>query len=201
MDFEIVINQLQTPINQLQEPTSQPTTPRNQTQQGNKISRDINLESILKGTRRLAYTTVLQQLDKLIEYHALFNTTIRAGGVTKPLYQDILPPLPKSQKQMQKHLYIIEFKKVVDKEFNALLNKGTFEYINKSKVDKQEPLPLMQVFTYKFDQDGYLIKYKARLVARGDLQYTIEDTYAATLIAQIFRAIMVIIIVFDLETC
>ena len=87
---------------------------------------------------------------------------------------------------MQKHLYIIEFKKVVDKEFNALLNKGIFEYINKSKVDKQEPLLLMQVFTYKFDQDSYFIKYKARLVAREDLQYTIEDIYIATLIAQIF---------------
>ena len=102
---------------------------------------------------------------------------------------------------MQKHPYAIEFKKVVDKEFNALLNKGTFEYINKSKVDKQEPLLLMQVFTYKFDQDGYLIKYKARLVARGDLQYTIEDTYTTTLIAQIFRAIIAIIVAFDLETC
>ena len=102
---------------------------------------------------------------------------------------------------MQKHPYAKEFKKVVDKEFNTLLNKETFEYIDKSKVDKQEPLPLMWVFTYKFDQDSYLIKYKARLVARGDLQYTIEDTYAATLIAQIFRAIIAIIVAFDLETC
>ena len=151
MDFEIVINQPQTPINQLQIPTSQPTIPRNQAQQGNKISRDINLENILKGTRRSAYTIVLQQLDKLIEYHASFNTTIRARGVTKPLHQDTLLLLPKSQKQMQKHSYTKEFKKVVDKEFNALLNKGTFEYINKSKVDKQEPLLLMQVFTYKIN--------------------------------------------------
>src|SRR5205814_5567998 len=129
MDFEIVINQPQ-------EPTSQPTTPRNQTQQGNKISRDINPENILKRTRRSAYITVLQQSDKLIGYYASFNTAIRAGGVTKPLHQDILPPPPKSWKQMQKHPYAKEFKKVVDKEFNALLNKGTFEYIDKSKVDK-----------------------------------------------------------------
>src|SRR5436190_10428441 len=101
---------------------------------------------------------------------------------------------------MQKHLYTIEFKKVVDKEFNTLLNKGTFEYINKSKVDKQEPLSLMWVFTYKFDQDGYLIKYKTRLVAKGDLQYTIEDIYTTTLTTQIFRAIIAIIVAFDLET-
>ena len=44
---------------------------------------------------------------------------------------------------MQKHSYTKEFKKVVDKEFNTLLNKGTFEYIDKSKVDKQEPLLLI----------------------------------------------------------
>ena len=87
---------------------------------------------------------------------------------------------------MLKHLYAIKFKKAVDKEFNVLLNKGTFEYIDKSKANTKQLLLLMWVFTYKFDQDGYLIKHKARLVARGDLQYTIEDTYVATLIAQIF---------------
>ena len=52
---------------------------------------------------------------------------------------------------MQRHPYTKEFKKAVDKEFNALLNKEIFEYINKSKIDKQEPLLLIQVFTYKFD--------------------------------------------------
>src|SRR5438045_628084 len=33
------------------------------------------------------------------------------------------------------------------------------------------------------------------------MQYTAEDTYAATLAAQTFRAIMAIIAAFDLETC
>ncbi len=76
---------------------------------------------------------------------------------------------------------------MADKEYNALLKKGTFEYIEKSKIDsKAQVLPLMWVFIYKFDQDGYLLKYKARLVARGDLQYTAEDTYTATLTAQTF---------------
>ena len=58
----------------------------------------------------------------------------------------------------------------------------------------------MWVFTYKFDQDGYLTKYKARLVARRDLQYTLEDTYAATLAAQTFRAVIAIVAAFDLDT-
>ena len=102
---------------------------------------------------------------------------------------------------MLKHTHSVEFRKAADKEFNALLEKGTFEYIEKSKVDDtKDPLPLMWVFTYKFDQDGYLLKHKARLVARGDLQYTAEDTYAATLAAQTFRAVMAIVAAFDLDT-
>jgi hypothetical protein len=58
----------------------------------------------------------------------------------------------------------------------------------------------MWTFLYKFDENGYLSKFKARLVARGDLQYTEEDTYAATLTAQVFRAVTAIAAAFDLET-
>jgi hypothetical protein len=41
----------------------------------------------------------------------------------------------------------------------------------------------MWVFTYKFDKDSYLTKFKARLVVRGDLQQVYKDTYVATLAA------------------
>ena len=55
-----------------------------------------------------------------------------------------------------------------------------------------EVLPLMWVFTYKFDQDGYFSKAKARIVVRGDLQTQWGDTYAATLAARVFRALVAI---------
>lgn len=55
------------------------------------------------------------------------------------------------------------------------------------------------MFKYKFDTDGYLQKFKARLCVRNDLQITIEETYAATLAARTFRAIMAIAAAFDLE--
>jgi hypothetical protein len=41
----------------------------------------------------------------------------------------------------------------------------------------------MWMYTYKFDQDGYLYKFKAQLVVRGDLQAEWGDTYTATLAA------------------
>jgi Reverse transcriptase (RNA-dependent DNA polymerase) len=56
------------------------------------------------------------------------------------------------------------------------------------------------VFTYKLDKEGYLVKYKARIVVRGDLQpRTDEETYAATLAARIFRLLIVITAYFDLD--
>jgi hypothetical protein len=56
------------------------------------------------------------------------------------------------------------------------------------------------VFTYKFDEEGYLAKYKARLVVRGDLQpRQDEETYAATLAARIFRLLIALAAYFNLE--
>lgn len=55
------------------------------------------------------------------------------------------------------------------------------------------------IFKYKFDEQEYLLKYKARLCARGDKQHTEQDTYAATLAIRIFRALMALAAAFDLE--
>ena len=61
-------------------------------------------------------------------------------------------------------------------------------------------IPLMWVFTYKFNKDGYLDKYKARLVARGDLCPSIDqDIYATILAARVFRALIAIAAYFDLD--
>jgi hypothetical protein len=67
-------------------------------------------------------------------------------------------------------------------------------------VTGSQVLPLMWVFTYKFDTKGYLSKYKARLVVRGDLQVlTAGDTYAATLAARVFRTLIAVAAHFDLD--
>ena len=58
----------------------------------------------------------------------------------------------------------------------------------------------MWVYKYKFDEDGWLVKHKARLVARGDLQHTNFDTYVATLAARLFRLLMALVASFDLNT-
>ena len=86
---------------------------------------------------------------------------------------------------MLKHPHLAKFRKAANKEFNVLLEKGTFKYIEKLKVN-YEPLLLMWVFTYKFNKNGYLLKHKAQLIAHSNLQYTAKDTYTLTLAAQTF---------------
>ncbi|KAL1952902.1 hypothetical protein VTO42DRAFT_3967 [Malbranchea cinnamomea] len=61
-------------------------------------------------------------------------------------------------------------------------------------------LPLKWVWTYKFDDDGFLTKYKAKLCVRGDLQDPIElDRRACILAARAFRVLMAISAAFDLD--
>jgi hypothetical protein len=57
------------------------------------------------------------------------------------------------------------------------------------------------VYTYKLDKEHYFIKYKARLVVRGDQQrnVTAQETYTATLASQSFRIALAIAARFNLE--
>src|SRR6266436_9602366 len=87
----------------------------------------------------------------------------------------------------------------MEKEYNNLKRRGTFKIVPKEEASNKQILLLKWVFKYKLDSDGYLQKLKARLYVRRDLQITKEETYAATLAARIFRALMAIAAAFNLE--
>jgi hypothetical protein len=56
------------------------------------------------------------------------------------------------------------------------------------------------VFLYKFNQDGYLLKLKARIYVRGDLEtISHEEKRAATLAARTARMIFALVAAFDLD--
>jgi hypothetical protein len=99
---------------------------------------------------------------------------------------------------MQRHRYTKEFKEAAEKKYQDVNDRGTFEIARKTSDIKV--IPLIWVFTYKLDTDGYLIKFKARICVREDLQqWNNKDTYAATLAARTFRALMAITAAYDLE--
>lgn len=125
-------------------------------------------------------------------FHYAFST-----DYNRKVHQNDLLVEPKNWKQLQSHPHYTQFKQAADIEYEHLIGRKTFQPVPKEEIFNV--IPLLWVFKYKLDTDGYLVKYKARLCVRGDLQKTAEDTIVATLAIKVFRALMAITAVFNLE--
>lgn len=135
------------------------------------------------------------------QYHLSFSAAYSSSKKVKSEWsRDVLPQAPKGWQQMLRHKFSAEFQRAAEKEYSTLEQKETWIQVDKSSVPEDSIIiPLIWIFSYKFDSEGILTKFKARLCARGDLQLTDEDTYAATLASQSFRALMAITAAHDLE--
>ena len=81
----------------------------------------------------------------------------------------------------------MNFKNAATKKYDSLVHWGVFQPVSCWNTSSKL-LPLKWVFTYKFDTDGFLQKFKARICICGDLQRRslYKDNYAATLAAKMF---------------
>lgn len=162
-------------------------------------SSDIDIRNILSEPRTRRMTAKAKDL-KLSTLVTEFNAFIVGKSKNIPrLHQSELPPPPSNWKKLKDHPYSQSFLDAMEIEYNSLLEKDTFKEIR--QTDSMHPIPLKWVYTYKFDESGYLVKFKARICVRGDLQpKTDEETYASTLAFQVFRLLMSLVALFDLET-
>ncbi len=161
----------------------------------------ILLDSVIMSTRseKQIYATVLTSTFELESYYSVvFIELERRNQVknSKRLHRDFLWIELRYWKKMLNHRFFQKFNLTVIKELVQLKKRKTFELIEKKN---QSTISLTWVFKYKYDINDFLIKFKARLCAREDLQMIKRDTYAATLAAKTFRALIVISAVFDLE--
>ena len=94
-----------------------------------------------------------------------------------------LPPEPKTQNEARKRP---DFQSWIDSEWvemDTVYNMGTITYVPNSSVpDGVTCIPTKFTYKCKFGDVGQVIKKKARIVVRGDLQYDTEyaETYAPT---------------------
>jgi hypothetical protein len=122
----------------------------------------------------------LQEVNQLLSYYAALSSAY----LTLPkrqLHRDEVPELLKGYNAMLKHLYSTKYKQAMLKEFNSLIDYETFKY--KEHSNNEKLVPLIWVYANKFDKDRFLTNFKARLVIRGDLYKTEEETYTITLAA------------------
>ena len=178
-------------------------------------SSDVSADNIIVGKRqrksteratpprRAAYNAILEN-DLDIAENAIENTyaafnMASASPLTRH-HQTDLPLPPKNWHDMLRHPLAEEFQAAAKLEWDTVTKKDTYKRV-KRPGSNVKVLPLRWVFTYKFGSDGYLVKCKARICARGDLQTLSEflDARATTLAARVFRALMAIAAKFDLD--
>ncbi|OQD85533.1 hypothetical protein PENSOL_c040G03155, partial [Penicillium solitum] len=174
-----------------------------------EITSSVDASNILSGrrTRRarkdddFAYATTMQPLDE--EPPALLHAFAAGLYAEKPdcrRHRDDLPPPPKHWKDVMNHPFQQGFLAAMKKEIHSLFEKETVEVTEKPRDRGIQILPLLWIFTYKFDQDGFLVKFKARICVRGDLEtITHEEKRAATLAARTARMIFALVAAFDLD--
>jgi hypothetical protein len=119
-------------------------------------------ENVIEGRRRrprVKYTD-RDHLSTNLTYYSTFLTAISQPETTKlfgevpkvQLHRDQLPPPPKRYRDVATHPFANEFHKAMNVEFNNCWQKGCFAQTPAtSSTADAEVLPLMWVYTYKFD--------------------------------------------------
>ena len=168
------------------------------------VIKGASTSNIIQGKRTrkpAAFTFERLFWEPMNQQFAHYHSSFLAGATfaIPKIHTKDLPPPPKKQRELDTHPYGALFKQDQKSEYATLWDKGTFKSVP-IKGLTAFILPLMWVHTYKTDEDGYLTRCKSRLVVRGDLQKaSSQDTYAATLAARVFRALMVIAAYFNLD--
>ncbi|EED21271.1 hypothetical protein TSTA_085020 [Talaromyces stipitatus ATCC 10500] len=146
--------------------------------------------------RHRAFFARMKLLQESSAYKAFLAAAEKLDGY-EPLHEDI-PPEPRNWIGVKRHRFARQFEEAGRTEMESLKRKGTFEVVD--RPEGKQILPLTWVFKYKFDKFGKIAKFKARICVRGDLQKGMDlETRAATLAARIFRMMMALAAVFDLE--
>lgn len=168
---------------------------------------EVDPSNIIEG-RRPRRKQKDPQFESFAVYEAKADSLLSAFAIgltsqtpRKRFHRDELPVPPQSWNKMLKHPLRDEFMTACTIEYQAILNKDTVKEVEQIEAGRDRVIPLLWVFTYKFDQDGNFIKAKARICVRGDLQAeSEEEKRAATLAARTFRTIMALVAAFDLDT-
>ena len=171
----------------------------------NEISADSTADLVIphrtRGKRKEAYALALTNVGNNAGFHGAFAAGVSQAFGKQP-HQSMLLPEPKHWKAMLAHPHSQHWLKATNEEFEKLVGNGTAEIVDIPKdMPWRDILPMTWVWRYKVDEGGYLASHKARLCVRGDLEKlpSTEETFAATLAARVFRALMAIAAYFDLE--
>ncbi len=194
----------------------------NQFSSRNIESVDLNETNILsddqKRTRKLIsrYAQIVwenEEMRKFSSFHAAFMIGLfKSTYVNQSDQSDQLSSKNRSHisnlssssahwRAMLRHFHAKRFRKAAQIEYDAIENRDIWQIVDRLKNEDHQIISLKWIFTYKTDSNDYLIKYKARIVIRSDLQMIdSQNVYAITLISKVFRISMTLVAAFNLKT-
>jgi hypothetical protein len=166
---------------------------------------EINIvkeKRVRKSSKDFTNTTwINEKMKKILVFHTalmiVFNTKASKFEIkTTSSFKFHINNLSKSSfhwRAMLRHSHAEEFIKVAQMKYNVIETKRTWKIVDKR--DDYKLISLKWIFIYKSDSNDFLIKYKARIVIRDDLQKVnnAQNVYAATLALKIFRMIMTLV--------
>jgi len=126
-------------------------------------------ESPRRSTRKRV--AVERGLPKTVGQSRLTNTAIGSSAVLSYAKSAMARAtgIPQSLNEAMDRDDWLRWKEAMDAEMDKIMSNRTYDLVDRGEA-KGKAIPLQWVFDYKVDSNGNIIKYKARIVARGDKQ-------------------------------
>ena len=125
------------------------------------VGADLDPTNILEShthSQQVAYLADIEEPMQMMGVHSAFAAGQQHG--CQKLHHDKLPQAPATWADVRTHQFSMDFKNAATKEYDGLVHWGVFQPVSCWNTSSK-PLPLKWVFTYKFDTDGFLQKFKA----------------------------------------
>lgn len=181
---------------------------QNTAQRANEISADLDPRYIVSGKRKRnpvvhdvfamcqGFSLGWEKTPKPLNFVDSFTDSIPTPTIQ--LHRKDLPDAPKNYREMMKNPLSKWFIDAMELELKTLESKGTWTKVR--RPHDAYVIPTIWVYAYKFDDEGFLKKVKARLCVQGNKQVlTHAETRAATLAARCFRTLMALTAAFGLD--
>ena len=132
---------------------------------------------------------------------SLIHGAFAADRLFKRFHIFELPSTPSKIKELNQHFMKNEFLKTIDQHFEEHRTMKTFQKMHTKHAARHQILRFMWIFIYKTDNDGFVIKCKARLIVCENQQEAEKlSTKTIILISSAFRVLMIVMARYDLET-
>jgi hypothetical protein len=115
-------------------------------------------------------TEILSKLSSIHDVNQSDQSNLNQLSSKNRLHISNLSSSSAHWRAMLRHSHAENFRKAAQMKYDAIENRDIWQIVDRLKDEDHQIISLKWIFTYKTDSNDYLIKYKARIMIRNDLQ-------------------------------